>query len=221
MSECKWADQFPNFPQVRINNEFPWVPYMAKEQFFTDGWLDVKKVSETLFPSVTIISNQDQKSPQVFIESSKTVLYKTEFDDFKDQAATDGYLISPEALDEMETHFLTNDYLIGVNIIYQRQDIVNIDITTDDQTNIKNRLYDLISLFLIGHGNTALKNDLDIGILDHTVSGNRSGSYNRDFGRVLRGATIGFNVDYKISQVFYDLNANVIDDIIINHTVGG
>ena len=165
---------------------------------------------------MTIVSPQDQKSPQLFIDINQTVLLKTEFDDFKIEAATDSYLISPEALTEMETHFLTNDELYGLNIIYQRQDVVNIDIITDDKTNIKNRLYDLISLFLIGHGNTAFKQDLDIAIIEHSVSGDRSGSYNMDFGRMLRGSTISLTVDYKISQVFYDTSANLISDILIN-----
>jgi len=219
MEDCKWADQFPNFPQVRISNEYPWVPYMASEEFFTNGWLDLNKVSETLFPSATIVTSADSKSPQLYVSMKPTTLEKTEVTAFKAQAALDGYLISPAALTEIDTHFVTNDSLNGVNIVYQRRDTINIDITTDDQTNIKNRLYDLISLFLIGHGNVELKTDLDIAIIESSVNGSRSGVYNNDFGRVLRGASIQFNVDYKISQVFYNTDSGLIDSVLIDHEV--
>ncbi len=219
MVDCKWADQFPNFPQVRINNEFPLVPYMANESFFTDGWLDLNKVSESLFPSVTIITSQDMKSPQVLMKITRTNLEKTELADFITQSETEGYLISPEGLAEIETYFETNDVLYGMNVVYQRRDTVNIDITTDDQTNIKNRLYDLVSLFLVGHGNISLMTDLDIGIVEHSLNGSRSGTYNVEFGRVLRGASMQFEVDYKMNQIFYDTSATVINEVVIDHTV--
>jgi len=221
MSECKWADQFPNFPQVRINNEFPLVPFMAAEEYFTDGWLDLNKVSETLFPSVTIVTSQDSKSPTLFVKMARQRLNKTELADFITQSESEGYLLAPEGLTEIETYFETNDILYGLNIVYQRRDTVNIDITTDDQTNIKNRLYDLVSLFLVGHGNISLKTDSDnmMEIVESSITGSRSGVYNIEFGRVLRGASIQFEVDYKISQVFYNTDVDVINDIIIDHTV--
>lgn len=218
MEDCNWADQFPNFPQVRINNEYPWVQYMASEEFFTNGWVDLNKVSETLFPSVTIVTTQDSKSPQLFVNMKPTTLNKAELAEFQAQAALEGYLIAPEAMSAMETHFDTNDELYGVNIIYQRKDTVNIDITTDDFTNIKNRLYDLISLFLIGHGNISLNRDLDIAIIESSINGTRSGVYNVDFGRLLKGSSIQFDVDYKISQTYYNPDIGLLD-IDINHTV--
>jgi len=218
MKDCGWANQFPNFPHVRINNEYPWVPYMASEEYSSNGYVDLSKVSETLFPSVTIVTTQDNKSPQLFVNIKPTTLNKAELADFKNQAAMDGYLISPEALIAIETHFDTNEELYGVNIIYQKRDTVSIDITTDDKTNIKNRLYDLISLFLIGHGNISLNRDLDIAIIESSVNGNRSGTYNMDFGRLLKGSSIQVDVDYKISQTFYNPDIGLLD-IDINHTV--
>lgn len=217
--DCRWADQFPNYSQVRISNEYPWVPYMASEEHFSNGWLDLNKVSETLFPAATIVTSQDSKSPQLFVSMKPTNLYKDEVAEFKAQADTDGFLISPQAMADLDTHFLGSDVLPGINVVYQRRDTVNIDITTDDETNIKNRLYDLISLFLIGHGNVSLKEDLDIAIIESSVNGNRSGTYNNDFGRVLRGSSIQFEVDYKISQVFYNTDSGLINSLSIDHEV--
>jgi len=216
MSDCKWADQFPNFPQIRINNEYPWVPYLTAEEYSSNGWLDLNKVSETLFPAITIITNQDLKSPQVFVSMDKTTLEKSELAEFQQQAESNGYLISPEAMNNIINHFSTKDALYGTNVVYQRRDTINIDIITDDKTNIKNRLYDLINLFLVGHGNISLSQDMGINIIENSISGNRSGVYNMDFGRELRQASIQVEIDYKIFQVFYDPSANLIGDILIN-----
>lgn len=212
-SEIKWANLYPNFPVIKISNEYPWVPYM------TDGWADLNSVSETLFPSVTIVTSQDLKSPQKLVSVLPTKLDKTEFEDFKTQIESDGSIMAPEALESMETFFLTNDVLYGTDITYQKRDTINIDITTDDSTNIKNRIYDFIYLFLIGFGGRKLFTDKKISILEGTVNGTRSGTYNVDFGRVLRGASIQAEVDYVIEQIFYETDTKAIDDVVIEHTV--
>ena len=215
VDKIRWADQYPNYPQVKVSNEYPWVPYMQN-----GNWPDLNKISETLFPSVTIISSQDVKSPALFVQLNQTALEKTEYDDFKILMKTEGYILAPEALAEIETHFLTKDILYGSEFVYQNRDTISFDITTDDPSNIKNRLYDLCQLFLKCHEAKALYNELKIQVIEYSVSGSRSGTYNIDFGRVLRGASIHVEVDYTILQTYYDTDADVITDILIDHTVG-
>lgn len=217
----KWDTLFPKFPYVRINNEYPWVPYMTDQSLFTENGIDLNKVNETLFPSVTIVNSQDVKATEKFLDINKTTLEKADLPDFIAQAEEEGYEIASSDLALITTHFDTNDYLYGVNIVSQRRDTINIDITTDDNTSIKNRIFSFIELFLSGQGARDLKNDLDIEIIIPSMSGGRSGIYNIDFGRTLRGSTIQFEVDYKISQCLYDTDAGLISDITINHTVGG
>lgn len=218
-NEVNWKNAYPNFAFPRINNEFPWVPYMQDEDLFTNGWLDLNQVQETLFPSITVVSSQDSKSPSLLIDITDTILEADDLEDFKTLSSNEGQLIDPEGLAAIETHFETKDQLIGTKISYQRRDTINIDITTDDHTNIKDRLYDLVTMFLVGHGALALKTDLEIGILPESLNGNRSGTYNIEFGRTLRGSTIQFQVDYKIFQVYYDIDAGFFDSVEINHTV--
>jgi hypothetical protein len=216
----KWDNLYPNHP-IRINNEYPWVPYMTDESLFIENGIDLNKVNETLFPSITVVTSQDNKSPSVFLDIKKTKLLKEDLADFQAQAASEGYSIAPEALTAIETHFDTNDALYGVNIVEQRRDTINIDITTDDSSTIKDRIYSYVELYLVGHGKIELKDDLDIEIISTSVSGGRSGIYNIDFGRTLRGSTIQFEVDYKITQCLYDTEAGIITDVQIDHTVGG
>lgn len=217
MSDCKWASLYPNFPKIKISNEYPWVDYMVSSDSIT--YFDLTKVSEDLFPAVTITTTNDSKSPQMFVDLRPVTMVAANLSDFIERSEEDGYLISPTALTAVETHFDTYDILYGTNCIYQKRDTVTIDITVDDFSNVKNRLYDLISLYLLGEGAAQLKNDLEIGIIHHTVSGNRSGAYNIEFGRTLRGASIQFDVDYKIEQVFYDTEAVDIASVSIDHTV--
>jgi hypothetical protein len=213
-----WDEQFPNHP-LRINNEFPWVPYMTSEEYYSKGWVDLSNVQDTLFPSVTIATTEDLKSPDdVLMEINSTSLLSSEFDEFKAQAQEDGYMVSPDALLAMSTFFAENDTLYGVMINYRRRDTVSFDVHVDDHTNVKNRVYDYLSLFLATHGAVELREDLGIQIVANSITGSRSGTYNLDFGRVIRGASIQFEVDYNISQVYYDTSVGVLESVQSEHT---
>lgn len=207
-----WDNLYSKFP-LTISNEYPWVPYM------TATGVDFSKASKNLFPSITVVNSQDNKSPQLFANMKTETLEKDDLAALISQSESEGYSIAPEALAAIQTHFDTNDFLYGLNIIHQRRDTINIDITTDDRSVIKDRIFSYIELYLSGDGAINLKKDLDIEIITTEVSGGRSGIYNVDFGRTLRGATIQFPVDYKITQCVYDTEASLITDIKIDHTV--
>lgn len=214
-----WDDKYPKFP-LRINNEFPWVPYLSSKEFYEKGWIDLSS-KPGLFPSITIVNTQDVKSPTLFLDALPTNLKKTEIEQFKELAESEGSEISPKAIEAIDEYFLENDVLYGTNIVYQKRDTINIDITVDDKTNIRNRIYDYLEAFLVGHGANALKTELDIEIMKESVTGNRAGAYSVQFGRPLKGSTIQCQVDYNISQVYYDTEKGLITDIEINHTVDG
>jgi hypothetical protein len=207
-----WARMFPNHPVVRISNEYPWVPYM------NDGWPDLSQVNETLFPAVTVVSTSDEKSPrEKTVQLSNTKLEKTEMTAFTSQVETDGYMIDPDALTAINTHFLTNDTLYGLSISDQRRDTVHIDIISDDPSNIRNRIYDQILLFLSGMEQIELFKNKGMTIINSSIGGSRTPEYNTEFGRVLRGSTISFQVDSMILQTYYDTSAEVFESAIIDH----
>jgi hypothetical protein len=191
---------------------------MDSEEYYSRGYIDLSDRKD-LFPSVTVVTSQDTTSAQVFIETVETQLTKDEFNDFKVEAAKEGNLLAPEALAEMETFFQNNDILYGVVFRYRRTDTIAIDITTDDDTNVKNRLYDLVSMYITGKGGVDLQEEENLLIKRNELTGNRSGTYNVDFGRVLRGATLQVPVDYIISQVYYDTNIQVVGGVQITHGV--
>lgn len=217
-SKCQWADNFPYFP-LRINNEYPWVPYLSNTSYYTDGWVDLSKVSETLFPAITIVNTSDALPFQKEIRRQPTALAKTEYAEFVETISANKWIIDPSALTDMATYFLTHDYIYGYEYWFQRKDSISIDITVDDNSNIKNRLYDLCYLFVTGHGGIDWFDDSKIRINEGSVKGNRSGAYNMDFGRMLRGASIQFDVDYMIGQTYYYPDIDVIAEISIDHTV--
>ena len=208
----KWPDLYPNFKKIRINNEFPWVSYMNKGA----GMPNLANIPE-LFPSITIVTTGDNKSPTLFLDQKEEILLSSEFNDMKALAAETGSVISTEALALMETHFETNDSLVGTTISYQKQDTMNIDITVDDHSEVKDRIYDFITIYLAGHGNKELSDEYNINIIGESIQGTRSGVYNTEFGRLLRGATIQFRADYKIAQTYYYTDSEVIASVELEH----
>ncbi|MDC7221539.1 MAG: hypothetical protein PQJ59_16515 [Spirochaetales bacterium] len=214
----QWNSLYPNHT-VRISNEHPWVPYMTSESLATEGWLDLNNVSESLFPAITVVNSQDSDDPLYLDNYTEQRLHKDEYDDFVTMLEDEAIYIEPTALETIQTHFESNEYLVGTRFFCERKDIINIDITVDDASNVKNRLYDLITIYLKGHGRKELFQDERIEILSKTVSGTRSGVYNIDFGRTLRGSTIQCEVHSQFWQVFYDTDYGTISEVDIDHTV--
>lgn len=211
--DCKWAENFPKYPVIKIDNEYPWVPFM------NDGWPNLNEINETLFPAVTIVNTQDNSNPEYLMDITNESLDKAEFDSFKKLSEKDGYLIAPEALTQMEAYFEDNDVLYGTKITYRIKDTIAIDITTDDPSNIKNRIYDLIRLYLTGQGRNDLLDETGIEIDAKKVQGTRSGAYNIDFGKVLKGSSFNIEVNYPVYQVYYDTSEQE-KEVVINHTTG-
>lgn len=219
LEKVRWNEMYPKFPNPRISNEYPWVPYM------NEGWPDLSSVSETLFPSVTIVSSSDEESPRdVAVQLSATELTKDEFEAFKVLVSNDAYLISQEAIDEMETYFESKDNLYGVKVCSSIRDHINMDIITDDPTNVRNRLYDLVKLFVKGPERLEVFQSHGIEIMNGTISGSRTPEYNVEFGRVLRGSSITFQADYVIEQTFYNTDIETLAGVEVTHiphTIGG
>lgn len=220
--DLDWVGTYPNFPKIRINNEFPWVPYMRNTMADSGGQLDLSKVinnQTALFPSLTVVNDSDGKATTQFIRKDSTSLVTEDIVAFKELAAEEGQYISPAGLQAIEDAITTNGVVYGTRIIYKKSEVIKIDVTVDDETNVKNRIFDLVMQFLVGQGQIDLNNNEKVEIKTESIHGNRSGVYNIDFGRVLKGSTIQFDVNYDIVQVYYNTDAGVIESVNITHNV--
>jgi len=220
--DLDWKGAYKNFPKVRINNEFPWVPYMRNPSAWSGGQLDLGKVIDNqtaLFPSLTVVNDSDAKATTQFIRKDSTSLVTEDLVEFKELASKDSQFISPEGLQAIEDAITANGVVYGSRIMYKKTEVMKIDVTVDDESDIKNRIFDLVMQFLVGQGQIDLNNDEKIEIKTETIHGNRSGVYNIQFGRVLKGSTIQFDVNYDIVQVYYNTDAGVINSVDITHHV--
>lgn len=210
-SELRWDEIYPNHP-LRIGNEHPWVPYI------TEDGIDLSQVQETLFPSITIGTDGDEKSPDFIKNIAQCVLHKTELSDLTTELAKTGYMYHPDLIDELTIYFESEDDLYGLEVSTQRRDVINIDIITDDSSNIRNRIYDHVILFLTGKKLVDVFTNQSINIIENTLRGRRFPEYNIEFGRLLRGSTIQFQVDYVIQQNIYETDIATISGVEITAT---
>jgi len=217
--KIKWKNMFPKFPLINISNEYPWVPYMDNT-----GGADLANAQETLFPSITVVSTQDESGPRdVNLQINSTSLKKEEYDDFILEVAKTGYMYDPAIATEIETYFEDNDELFGVQVINQRRETIHLDIITDDPSNVRNRIFDQVKLHLIGSDMISIFKNNGISIDIPTLSGSRTPEYNVEFGRVLRGSTLSFQCDINIMQTYYNTDTKMFKDAIISnisHVIG-
>lgn len=214
-----WSSIYPNHP-IRINNEYPWVPYINE----TTGDVDIPEGDDqgALFPSITVVTQSDMKSPQeINVTPEDNMMLADDFTTLKADitAYPDKYMVSSDAISIIDTYFETSEELAYRSIPFRKRDNVQFDIVSDTNTDIKNRIYDALIAFLTGPENMVMREEQGVYILENTVSGSRSGEYNVEFGRTLHGCTIAFQVDYVVGTTFFDIDAEVVDSVIVNHTV--
>ena len=73
---------------------------------------------------------------------------------------------------------------------------------------MKNRIYDLLDLFLKANGRFELGRNVGIEIMDGTVKGQKGSLYNFDFGKTIYGANIDFDVIYQKVQFNSDIQVS-------------
>jgi hypothetical protein len=120
-----------------------------------------------------------------------------------------------------------NGQVYGQSYMIRRSDHIAIEIWAEN-IQLKNELYELIRLFVCGFMKDSLEKTHEeehgLTIFDHTVHGQRSNTFNVDFGIDLAGALITFNCDYIIEQTVIDTgitgveaNGSINGMEVINH----
>lgn len=128
--------------------------------------------------------------------------------------------------DAMREHFKTNQYLYGYRVNLRKTEKMSIEIWADNE-QLKNELFEAVRLFvgckMVGELRKLL-DGFDVSMSDASVQEQRSNNYNLDFGMILTGGHIGFDLDYSIEQITLDTEVKNLDkDIIMviqNHIKG-
>lgn len=208
--EVKFSDIYPNFGGIRVSATHPFAHLMNTE-------INGVTYDGNLFPSITMVGNGDNKNPQINIP--------THVKDIKIKAAEiadivsnrERYIISDTDLAALQALTTEEGYENAHGIQEERRSDFVVEIWAENN-DVKGRIYDILINFLIGPKRFTIKEDYDIVIVEDTITGERDGNYNFDFGKMIYGSIIRFNLDYVVAQYYIDTDIIELDSII--HTEG-
>lgn len=116
-------------------------------------------------------------------------------------------VIANETLQEIYTHIKEKKIIYGFSVRTYRMDRICLELWSEN-VQLKNEIYEQLRLFVFGnlrHLLTANKyRAQNIKMDDDTINGQRSGAYNDQFGVILAGASLIFDVNYAVEQIVLD-----------------
>lgn len=198
---------------VNVTNEHPFNTL--------NGSHDVNAAS--LFPAVVVTTYEEAKPvklanlPESGIEP-RTWPWKIED---VDRLIDDGYDVTPEVIKKIKSYYTEKrETLYGVCFGAVRQDRISIEIWSENIA-LKNQIYEKIRDFVCCMMKRIMEAGKELTIFDDSIYGQRSNTFNYDFGISLAGGQITFDADYIIEQSvidtdLVDLNENYLLEVI-NH----
>lgn len=194
--EVRFEKLYPNFGNLRISGTHPLA-------FLVDQQINNAKLPTGLFPSVTIIDDTDQKSPNIPVMTplKDIVIKSAEVADM--ELNRDKYAISDEDLNALKDLTANSKELYAQGVQTYRMANMVVEIWSENP-KVKNKIYDLVNGFLIGIKRFTIKEKYNIVINEDSITGEKSGNYNYDFGMILYGAIMRFTADFAVSQYYID-----------------
>ena len=204
--EIKFAEIWEHYKSVNVSLIHPFEYFYAKLNGIESVQEELAK-GKRLFPSVTIISDNENAAYSEIVNESVCSLDKDFIDDLKNDLALP---VDERMFQVAESDLQTLESLDDVNFV--RSDVncrthIIIEIWADNQI-LKNRIYDLLDLFCKANGRFELGRGVGLEIMDGTVKGHKGAMYNFDFGKTLYGATIDFDVIYQKTQFNSDIQVS-------------
>lgn len=204
--EVHFKDIYPNFGNIRVSSVHPF-SILLEQQIIGTG-----KVPTNLFPSVTLIENISNRNPELPHLSERKDVEITDAEVADITANRDKYIISDADLAILVTATSEGGtvWADGIESYIRGSFIAEI---WSENMEVKNRLFDLVRNFLMGIWKYAILESENLRISD-SIQGERSGLYNYDFGKVLYGSTMSFEVDYAVMQYKLDTDVDALTGII-------
>lgn len=199
----KFQELFPRQAPVRVSQVHPFASLIDQE-------LAGVQTPMELFPSVTVLSQTD----------SKTISYPVTWDEEKvtsddlQNLASPGWIFTPTDKTALET-LTGTEGAYGTSVTTTRTHRCVLEIWAQNIT-VKNKIFDFCELFLAGWGRLELEKSKGIKIHEYEITGQRSGFYNYDFGKILFGGNISFSVDLPLYQLL--VNSETGAPAKIQHT---
>ncbi|MFA5048651.1 MAG: hypothetical protein WC516_06525 [Patescibacteria group bacterium] len=183
INKIKFASLYPGV-NLKISTDHPFVSLM-QQTVPESGVFDLTG----LFPAITVIDTNSAK----LIDSMVAPGYGTipigilaDIETYK----RDKYIISKEDLTRLIAAFEGKTELIGLGVETQKKVSITIEIWALNNA-MKGKIYDLISLYLVNRM-IYLRENYEIMLDEASINGERSGTYNFDFGETLYGSMLRF-----------------------------
>lgn len=203
--EAKAAELFRNHPSIRISQVHPFA-------YLIDEAVNQTKVPVNLFPSVTIIAENDSKAAQTM-----ATLEEANYSAEDIQAIVENrerYIISDETVAALQAMAANNPTIFARGSSRVRNMAISIEIWSEN-IDQKNRIYDLCQAFILGPKRYEV-NDLGIKLHEYSMQGQRSGLYNYDFGKLLYGGQIRVQADAGLAQFFVSTDQSEIKSVAVS-----
>ncbi len=211
--EAKTSDLFRNYPTIRVSQTHPFAHLVDQ---VING---TQVVLEGLFPSLTVISESDNKAiplPPLIEEASFGLPEIQHILDHREL-----YIVSDATIAALQALVGEDDAatrLFARQTVTVRGHSISLEVWADN-ADLKNKIYDLAQAFVMGPKRFDLKNESFLELRESEMSGQRSGQYNFDFGKIFYGGSIRIPVDITYMQLFIDSDQSEITGVEV-HTNG-
>jgi len=214
---CDLLDEY--IKTIKLEKTFAnFQPHVTLQHPFSQVFLDDSAKAADHFPAIVVSTYDDGKPPEMDGLPPQTQgsavdavgITKDDIDtilaargDEKNPVPGVPIAASPEAIETLRNILKSQKQVFGYSIRTYRQDSISIEIWAEN-AQVKNQIYEDVRLFVLGNLRNVLTDkyeSYDLKIDDESINGQRSSAYNIDFGVVLFGACIRFEVNYAVEQI--------------------
>lgn len=188
-TDQKFSDLFPK-QNLKVTTDHPFVSLMSQ---------DVKeggKYDLAGFPCITIIDTNFNKLVETPVLPQTMKLLPVLIDEIR-AGGRNKFVMSKQALAQLEAAFVGKEYLRAEGYQTLRRTQMAIEIWAANKIQ-KDKIFDLVSAYLVGEQRFKHHTENEVIIEEESITGERSGVYNFDFGEVLYGAMIHFSTAYTV-----------------------
>jgi hypothetical protein len=208
------ADDY-NGISVNVTNEHPFNTLIGSGGAYTAG----------LFPAVVVTTDAESKPPKLASLPETAIqpeIWEWAKEDV-DQIIEAGYDVTPKVVEKIKSFFTEErNKLYGAVFGAVRQDRISIEIWSENIA-LKNQIYEKVREFVCCMMKRILEKGRAVTIFDDSIYGQRSNTFNYDFGVSLAGGQITFEADYVIEQSVIDTEITDVNNFlleVINHAKG-
>lgn len=209
----RWDEIYPNFKGVRVSGIHPMALVTNAE--INNEELSVEK-AQSYFPCVVLVEDNDARNQELMTPTDlrHPTISSSEVADIMDNRSR--YIISDKDLQELRELTKSGGTVFAEGTITHRRASIVVEIWSFNR-KVKNDLYTVVRQFFHGPLRFTLSDTYDIVVLEHTLNGQKSGNYNFDFGRMLHGAFLRFEIDHAAHQ--YIIDTETVQVSKVDHTV--